>query len=136
MAHTAILGSAEKTDEYGWLRFDQPTYQPEFGCTCTFARAGDETSATFTMLDHFRDALVDFAAALARPDLRQDAPLVWESEDSDVRLAVTADGSHNRVNCVMRRAPDWAPQDLGWITVEPADLRAFAMEMHAFVTGS
>jgi hypothetical protein len=66
VARSVILGSASGAAEYGWLRFDEPTYRPEFGCTCTFARGEDETSVTFTVLDAYRDELLDFTAALSR----------------------------------------------------------------------
>jgi hypothetical protein len=130
-----ILGSAKGADAYGWLQFDEPTYQPEFGCTCTFVRAENETSVTFTMLDHYRDALLDFINALERPDPESDVPLVWESEDSDVRLTVASDGQQATIGCVMRWSPEWVSRNLGMIKVEAADLRSFAHQMRAFVTG-
>jgi hypothetical protein len=135
VARTVILGSAKGADEYGWLQFDEPTYQPEFGCTCTFVRAGNETSVTFTMLDHYTDALLDFIDALKRPNPDSHEPRVWESEDSDLRLTVAGDGPHATVGCVMRWSPEWLSRDLGVIKVEAADLRSFAQQMRAFVSG-
>ncbi len=135
MARSVILGSAKGADEYGWLQFDDPTYRPEFGCTCTFARAGNETSVTFTMLDHYRDALLDFIEALRRRDAVSVNPLVWESEDGEVRLTVSSDGPQRTVGCVMSWSPEWVSRDLGTFEVDAADLRSFAEQMRPFVTG-
>jgi hypothetical protein len=60
---------------------------------------------------------------------------VWESEDSDLRLVVAGDGTQAALACVMRWAPEWMPVDLGAVIVERTDLRAFAQELRAFVTG-
>jgi len=136
VTRSVILGSAKgATSTGGWLQFDEPMYQPEFGCTCTFVRAGDETSVTFSMLDHYTDALLDFIKVLARFDPESDVQLAWESEDSDVRLTVAGDGAHATVGCVMRWSPEWESRDLGAIRVEVTDLRSFAQQMQAFVTG-
>lgn len=136
MAFSVVLGSATEAEDYGWLRLGEPKYEPEFGCTCTFARVDDETSVTFTMLNPFRDALLDLAETLSRLRKDWDEPLAWESEDSDVRLEVTPAGRNARVRCVMRWAPEWEARDLGSILVGLPDLRSFADELRLFVTGT
>ena len=61
---------------------------------------------------------------------------MWESEDSDVRLTVANDGTQATIGCVMKWSPEWVSHDLGLITVDVADLQAFAQQMQAFVSGS
>jgi hypothetical protein len=135
VARLVVLGSAAEAEEYGWLRFDEPRYKPEFGCTCTFARIDDETSVTFTMIDHYRDTLLAFADALGRLRPQWEESLAWESEDSDIRLEIDSAAPNAYVRCVMRWAPEWEERDLGSIKVDRAALAPFAEALRVFVTG-